>query len=95
VRWFGEGWGAPVNAEAERAPVPAGTTCAYSGCGEPITESDSGFLIPFVSDEADDDTAARLVVVAGEAWPHLAYHRDCMAEAVLGVGWRASFGAGT
>lgn len=45
VRWFGDGWGAPVNDPRARVPVPVGEPC-MGGCGHSIAEHDRGIGIP-------------------------------------------------
>lgn len=45
MRWFGQPYGAPYEADTEPAPVPVGDRCHW--CGESVCEADSGLLVPY------------------------------------------------
>jgi hypothetical protein len=75
LRWWGAPWGAPVNDDCERIPVPVGVPCGC--CEKPIAESDQGLTLlrddPWhlhcYLDLLDSASAARVtrgVVTAGE-----------------------------
>lgn len=44
MRWFGDAYGAPYEADTPHAPTPVGDPCAW--CDEAIQEGDSGLLVP-------------------------------------------------
>lgn len=67
MKWFGESWLGPICTRAEHAPAPIGERCAR--CDRPFNALDTGFLLPYYS---DDDTPA-----------YLALHRQCFINAVL------------
>jgi hypothetical protein len=46
--YFGEPWGAPINAIYERGEVPVGSICML--CRHPIRAGDRGVVTPFVGD---------------------------------------------
>jgi hypothetical protein len=46
VRWFGVGWGAPINDPAIWIDTPADVNCAT--CAEPIEPGDQGMRVPAV-----------------------------------------------
>jgi hypothetical protein len=69
MRWFGESWGAPVCQEAEHVDTPVDHACLY--CGQMIDEDDSGFEMPYLSEEGPTITFV---------------HRNCLLRAILPSG---------
>ena len=69
--WFGKSWGAPACDPEEHFATPVGEACMR--CGEPITESDQGIIMPVVN---PDLTSARV-----RPW-----HLDCLLEEILSHG---------
>jgi hypothetical protein len=54
MAWFGESWGAPVNADCPRVRPPVGRPCLF--CADPIASGDAGVVVAAVR---ADHTAAR------------------------------------
>lgn len=46
MKWFGKRYGAPYEADTERALTPVGEPCGR--CGEPLVDGDSGLLLPYI-----------------------------------------------
>lgn len=67
MKWFGENWLGPICTRAEHADAPLGERCAR--CDRPFNGLDTGFLLPYYS---DDNQPA-----------YLALHRQCFINAVL------------
>lgn len=43
IRWFGEPWGAHINEDCDRVPVPVGVICWY--CSAPVEKGDRGVMV--------------------------------------------------
>lgn len=71
-RYFGQPWGAPFLADAQRVPVPVGRPCLI--CHEPIIDGDQGVVMPYLYQGEDGAPAQR----------DAAEHRECMLLGVLG-----------
>lgn len=69
MQWFGESWGAPVCALIDHVPVPVGELCIE--CKDGITESDAGFIIPYLEFEK-------------RGFTNTFFHRDCFLDSILG-----------
>jgi hypothetical protein len=46
MRWFGQAYGAPYEAECDQVETPVGQACGW--CDEAIVEGDDGLLIPIL-----------------------------------------------
>lgn len=50
IRWFGEPWGAHINDDCDRVPVPVGGICLT--CNEPIEPADRGVMMVYSGEGA-------------------------------------------
>ena len=46
MKWFGQAYGAPYEADCEQVATPVGDACAW--CDELIADSDAGVILPLV-----------------------------------------------
>lgn len=67
MRFFGQRWEAPATEGKEFEPAPVGAECLH-GCGQPITEGDTGVILPM------------LLGKYGQQWA--AYHKACFFEEI-------------
>lgn len=65
MKWFGTPWDAPICRISEHADTPVGALCV--DCKLPIHESDSGFIVPYMSYPVHSYTEA-------------IYHRGCFVR---------------
>lgn len=94
VRWFGQTWNAPINADLPQVETPVGILCQR--CNEHIATDDSGVLIAFggvdyvtavamYGDRAEAHVGEHVyAVVIIDGLPYLPEHRDCFLDSVIG-----------
>lgn len=71
MQWFGQSWGAPICDPQDHAATPVGEHCGW--CEEPITEEDSGVLIPHVG-----------APFRAHEYVTVPYHRECFIRQIAG-----------
>ena len=84
MKWFGENWGAPLNAGmwdwSQHVEVPLGQECPQ--CQDLIGAKDQGVIMVELGTWQDDDGDDHLEI-EGE-YP---YHLDCFLAVLLGHAW--------
>lgn len=83
MKWFGDNWGAPINATTEQVKTPEGLECAH-GCGHSIRYGDQGLLIPLMSPLSTEDVSSvlRNGTIEIDGLQYVAYHLVCFFDTI-------------
>jgi len=79
LRWFGQSWGAPINAGCAQQATPVGWRCPR--CKQPVEAGDSGVTVLMMRAPTEQERA-QLGGVTFAVGERVAYHVDCHLRGV-------------